>query len=385
MSQLVYTRRVTVFLLLPLLISLACNALPSASPPGTASPPGSSPTAPAVSTPAPASEPTEVPTGLPLPQEIALGPGPFILTDTLAGLSTLASYKATLTHSFEGTHEGTAVNWSSTYTMLATSEPLARQWTLETSGHVEDPGPLFMALTEGVEYKRQGEAPCTANVVEEGDAAAGPVELASFLTGVIGADEAGSVTVNDIASDHYTFDQRALLEEGVSQSTGELWVAAEGGYIVKYLLTSQAGADHFGDGLEGMLTVNYELSGINQLVAIVLPEDCPAGQVDAPMLPDAVEVVQVPGLLAYGTSTSLAEATAFYQEQLPGLGWAPQGEPATAESITNLGYTQGEQQMSVILTVEGDQTAVTITVGPAPAEFEFVCPPEWDPAQCVAP
>ena len=70
---------------------------------------------------------------------------------------------------------------------------------------------------------------CTASVIEQGASLSEIWEPAGFLTGVIGADEAGSETVNGAAAQHYTFDERVLGQSGVAKSTGEMWVASDGG------------------------------------------------------------------------------------------------------------------------------------------------------------
>jgi hypothetical protein len=247
--------------------------------------------------------------------------------------------------------------------MLAASQPPARQWTIESTGDPSTPDPVFMAELEGAAFERRGEGACTASAIQEGHSLADRLEPASFLTGVIGAEEVGSETVNNVTATHYTFDQRALGEAGLTESSGELWVATEGGYIAKYLLSTKGNADYFGERIEGTLTLDYELTDINQPVTIVQSEDCPPGMVNAPLLPDASDVVQVPGLLAYTTATNLADATSFYEEQIPGPGWEPDGQPGVDETTTILNYKQGERRMTVVLTVEGDKTTVNIVVG----------------------
>jgi hypothetical protein len=316
----------------------------------------------------PNASPTGSPTGTPageltLEQDIVFGPGTFIYTDTRAGLAELSSYKAALSLTFEGTRDGQVLSWSRTYTMLAATQPPARQLSIESTGDPSNPATVFMAEMEGAAYERRGEAGCTASAIQEGHSLADRLEPASFLTGVIGAEEAGSETVNNVTATHYTFDQRALGEEGLTESSGELWVAAEGRYIARYRLSTKGNADYFGEGIEGTLTLDYELTDINQPVTIVLPEACPPGMVDAPLLPDASDIMQVPGLLAYNTTTSLADATAYYQEQIPGLGWEPDGEPGVADTTAILNYRQGARRMTVVLTAEGDRTTVTISVG----------------------
>ena len=244
--------------------------------------------------------------------------------------------------------------------MLTTKEPAARQLTLEKTGDLSDLDAVFMAEANGAVYERRGENACNANVIEEGNSLSERLELAGFLNGVIGADEAGSETVNGVAANHYTFDERAFGQLGVAKSTGEMWVAAEGGYVVKYLLTTTGKADYFGEGIEGTLIWDYELTDVNQPVAFTLPADCPAGMVNAPLLPDATDVLNMPSILTYDTASSLADAAAFYREQIPNLGWTLIGEPGITETNALIEFTRGNQTMTVIVTTDAGVTTVTI-------------------------
>lgn len=338
-----------ILLLLPLVVSLACNATAGTN--GT-----------------PEALPSEVPTTQSYPEELILernidfGSGSFIYTDTLAGLADLSSYQAALTLSFDGTRDGQPESWSKTYVMLAANNPLARQWRIETSGA----SPLFLAEMDGTNYEKSGEEACLANTISENDPLTERLELASFLTGVIGADEAGSETANDVEAKHYTFDELALGQQDLTESTGEMWVASEGGYIVKYVLATKANADFFGDGMEGTLIWDYQVSDVNAPLTFALPDDCPPGLVDAPTLPDASNVVNLGGMLAYETSSSLADVIAFYQEQLPALGWTLQGEPATTEVNAFLTYTKGDKTMTIIVGSSETSTEVSIVVSKTP-------------------
>jgi hypothetical protein len=200
-------------------------------------------------------------------------------------------------------------------------------------------------------------------VIEQGNSLADWLEPAGFLTSVIGADKAGGETVNSVPVNHYSFDERALGQLGIAKSTGEMWVASDGGYIVKYTLTTKGDANAFGKGIEGTLTWDYELTDANQPVAIQLPKDCPAGMVNAPRLPGASNVLNMPSVLTYDTSSSLTDAAAFYQKQIPVLGWQPLGEPNITETTALLDFTQGDQQMTVIITTGAGGTKVHILLG----------------------
>lgn len=310
----------------------------------------------------------DVPVATAEPGEIAaqaaipFGPGPFNLTDPAAGLAALAGYKATLTLSFVGTESGQSSQWSTVYVMSTTTQPAARQLSIASTGAAADPDPLTLTEAGGVTYEQRGASACTTSASAPGDSPAALLEPAAFLNVVIGAEAAGSETVNGVAADHYTFDERALGQVGFAESTGELWVAADGGYVVKYVLTTTGEPGAFGEAIEGTATWAYELTGANELTAIAPPPDCPAA-IDAPLLPDATGVTSEPGRLSYTTLTSPADAVAFYQAQLPALGWEPLPEPVLNETTAWLDFNRAGRQLSIIITTAGGAATVNLVEG----------------------
>ncbi len=350
--------RVIIFMAACLLAALACQ------PPGTAVPAGDA-TEPSVTAqpPAPTLASGEAATAAPLEADIAYGPGDFDLLDPSIGLASLTSYRASLNYAFEGTHNGQPAQWSRTYVMLTSREPARRQLNFEATGG--EAGRHFWSEADGALFERRGEGPCTAALIPAGGSLAERWELTRFISGVIGADEAGSETINGVATHHYTFDGRAFGSLDSAQSVGEMWVAAEGGYVARYRLATAGGADFFGEGIEGTLTWNYALTDVNQAFTVDVPADCPAGLVDAPRLPDAADLSNMPGLLSYSTGSTPVEAAAYYEVELPAVGWQPSGNPVTAETLALHDFTRDAQRLSVIITGgNGSTTNVRLVLGP---------------------
>jgi hypothetical protein len=320
--------------------------------------------------------PTEEPAdyATPSPIEAEHGPGSFNLLTPTEGLADLSSYRATLTLSFEGTFEDQPQQWSKTYVMIANQTPAARQITIDTAGNAAPQ--VFMAEVNGTVYERRAGTPCTASAAEAEGAFAERWELAGFLASILGADEAGTETVNGVETNHYTFDEQAHGASGVAESTGEMWVAADGGYLVRYRLVTEGSKEYFGEETEGTVTWEYELSDVNQPLTVDVPADCPAGMVDLTVLPDATDVVRVPGLTSFNTVTSIANAAAFYDDQLSSLG----GEATTPLSISDssalLEYTQGDEVTSVFVMAGEGNNLVYITIGSTE-------PPAESPANTV--
>jgi hypothetical protein len=356
MTHLLLSKRWTILPFILVLVISACQTVKESPAPDTQE---------SSETPTVSQESSETPPGtqesgeVMMQADVVFGPGTFTFPETNAGLADLSSYKATLTLSFAGTVAGQPKQWSKTYVMLSTEEPAARQLTIENAGDISDLDALFLAEAHGAAYERRGGNACNANVIVKENSQIERLHPVEFLTGVIGAEEAAAETVNDVAADYYTFDERAFGQLDVAQSMGEMWIATDGGYIIKYLVSTKGGADYFGEGIEGTLTWDYELTDVNQTVKIELPADCPAGMPDAPLLADATNIVNMPSILAYDTPTSLTDTITFYQEQIPGLGWTPLGEPTVNDTAVVLTYMRDDQTMTIIVTM-GDATAVNI-------------------------
>ncbi len=333
-------------LLLGLIVS-GCKSQPQPEP-------GSTGEAPVTAESTADTSPTTIPssvTGLNI--EVAGGPGPFDLIDPAMGLADLSSYQAVLVQSFDGTRDGSAEQWSKTITMVSVDEPAARQVTTEiTSPSIEElPPSLLLIETGGVTYQQSGGGACTGSVANESEVGLAEREPALSLPSVFGAEDAGSEAVNNIPAEHYTFDSQALIDGNAAQFTGEMWVAADGGYVAQYVLTATGGADFFGDGVEGSMTWNYTLMNANAPTEISLPEGCPAyAAIDAPVMPDAENVGYLPGLITYDLpSGSIKDVLTFYQNELPPLGWSPEEEPLVEGNIGSVAFLRNGQQLSVIV------------------------------------
>jgi hypothetical protein len=290
--------------------------------------------------------------------ELVLGPGTFFLDDPRVGLADLSGYTATLTRSFEGSVSGESQQWSETYVLLRDNGSAASQLSYSISGDIAA-DPVFFAEVGQNSYEKSGAAACSASEIDSEISSIERIDPAGLLSVLLGAEEGSQEEVNGVLANHYTFDERALGKADLEDSSGEILVATDGGYILKYTLTT-AGADAaFGEGIEGTMTWNYALTEINTTVLPSLPEGC---QLNAPLLADATNVLHTPYWLAYSTSTSIADATAFYQNQLPSIGWTPSSGPFSTEENTFMEFAQGDQTIGVFISVGETGTDVNIVL-----------------------
>lgn len=342
-SHSAYTLRGVILLAVLALLASACRA--SAQRPGATDAPSASA--------GPAGAETQALTELDFP----LGPGEFNLGDPLVGLADLSSYTATLTQTFDGIVSGEAEQWTDTYVMMRDNAGGISQLTITAAGDATDSA--FYAEVGQNAYAITGEGGCLAEAVSSEVSSIKRADPAGRLFVLLGAEEAGQEEINGVPALHYTFDELALGKAGLEDSTGEIWVAADGGFILRYTLTTIGGANAFGEGIEGTLTWDYALTDINSTVLPALPEGC---QLNVPVMADAADVLHTGYWLAYTTASSLADAAAFYQAQLPGFGWTLLTGPLAGDGSTFMEFTQGEQTIGVMIIIVETGTQVNIVL-----------------------
>lgn len=159
----------------------------------------------------------------------------------------------------------------------------------------------------------------------------------------------GTEEIAGVPTTHYRIDNAdefvALVADAFGGRAGTLtsitldsWLAADG-YIVQYLLAAttagatvqdSAGADQM---VDQTITVDYKMSDIGALDAIVWPADAPPADAlivpgfdaDAFPLPENAEVQPSVGVLAFATALDEAGVRDFYAAQL-GVAGSLEGE-----------------------------------------------------------
>jgi len=169
---------------------------------------------------------------------------------------------------------------------------------------------------------------------------------------------------------HYRFDQLALPHfRSVGDVSGDVWVAENGGYVLRYSLTAAAPQKSSGKGLEVSQTYRYELTPDSP--APTLPKGCAPVPVDLPVVDGAQNVNRAGGLVTFDTASKPRAVIDFYEQKLPALGWkAEKAGPAGEVSLPVFyDFTNGGLRLTVNLTTNEDQTtAVALVVVDAAAQ-----------------
>jgi len=314
------------------------------------------------------------------------GPGSFDLTTASTGLEPLEAYQATLRTSFTGTASGTPSSWSKTYTLSVSRARQARLLNIadDTANPDESLNGWITGQLDGLVYTRLGPMdPCSAGFLSA-DNTPEVIELAQMLPPAAGAEvENTQETLAGIGVTRYRFDERAVNLAGIGIAQGEIWVANEGGFVVKYSLQIQSDKGIFDADQTGTMTWEYALNSINQAFEITLPQDCPAGMNAIPLPTGAGGVQLIPGYLTYLTDKSIREVADFYQQNLTGIGFEEQGVSVVNDSEAYLEYTNGSRSLTIQIR-PGEQTSVNLMMAFGSTPIVEVALPTPDPAAVAA-
>jgi hypothetical protein len=237
------------------------------------------------------------------------------LPNALVGLSSLSSYHLSYSSIMKGTQKGQPYEFNQALEGWVYKSDQAT--LVQQSAAGTDPVYLSRASIGGVEYiQQEAGGACQAN-------AKGVALITSQtlqLPPVFGAKRVGPETLNGMTALHYQFDQKGVPyhagKDGKAQ--GDVWVAQDGGYVLKYTLTLQLPSGDF----VGTHTWSYALDQVGQVKPVALPEGCQALLTDIPVMEKAANVIQRPGFQSYSVAEKLDQVVKFYQDRLVSAGWA---------------------------------------------------------------
>lgn len=285
-----------------------------------------------------------------------------LLSDPQVGLGNLDDYTATLTVSFKGTQAGQPVNQTDSYVQSEWPK-LAAQFTSIDS--MDDSGAHQVNLSGAVGEARYFQAnpgsPCSVNW----DAAAkvpASFRPAFLLPAVTTAKLVDEQTLDGIASQHYTFDTASLGLPSDASASGEVWIAKEGGYVVKYSLDINGSDSVFGVGTSGTRHLEYALSKVGAQAQVVYPAGCDPVLSDIPAMEDAADLTRLPGLLDYSTNATQNDIFAFYEDKLTAMGWQKSAEEGIGTDSATNSFTRSDSSVDAIVAVEVEGSSQRVTV-----------------------
>jgi len=281
------------------------------------------------------------------------------LSSVTSGLQSLDSYRGYLKMTFEGSTGDEEGQWVMEMDMEHVRDPFAQRVVVR--GGETGLGEGFESVQIGDQsYVVFGEGQCISSSADEEDAM--DMELFDVDDTIGGLEEARRVrpdeTVNGVLCRHYVFDEKALGWGTFTHAEGEMWVAIDGEYVVKYAVQAEGKNPITGD--EGQIDWEYEIRDVNQPITIEPPAGCEAAESEFPMMPDATNTSTFGGMVTYESSSSFDDVLAFYQEQMPAEGWSDTGDSFITEGTAMLSYAKDGSSANVTLTETDGKVTVMI-------------------------
>ncbi len=201
---------------------------------------------------------------------------------------------------------------------------------------------------------------------------------------------ATNVEVNGVRADHYTFsDPEALAylapdeREDVTAVKGNVWLAREGHFVVRYRATIHGNGFRFDFSpapFPGRVEVAYDIYGPNEPLTITPPQDAlgetPKQEPDKPIvlegfgnaplaLPaDASIVMSTPQLVVLNTALTPEEVARFYANAFAEAGWEQvAAETKATGSIRERWQKQGYELHLTIVSGKEDTEQTHVTIG----------------------
>lgn len=293
------------------------------------------------------------------------------IPDIEAGLESLASYRARYIFSFEGKDaDGKEASGSLEFlqeVIAASKDQHVRVSSTGMGNNASDSETFEFFTVGGVSYiygMDDGVAKCAS--FSSGESASDPTAM--FKPGDVlgGLNKARrveqGVTVNGVKTDRYTFDETGISSGVFSKASGDVWLAQEGNFVVKYVGTATGKMLMFGGDTDGTATWDYQLEAINTLAAIELPEECLAQKPadDIPVPAGATDKAQFGGMITFKTTNTVDQVIEFYQTQMPAQGWT-EGEASEFGGMRTLTFTKDDRSLNIMISSGDDGVSVIIT------------------------
>jgi hypothetical protein len=288
-----------------------------------------------------------------------------------AGLDKLKSYRMTWQAKWNSTEAGKtdATNWNWVEEYTAEPKALHLSWKAITPDQADKSNVMEMwqigDTTYMMTYDDQGKGSCVSMSSDDSSSQLTKgIFSPNSLGGVSNGKLVGNETINGIPARHYKYDEKGATLAAFGKVSGDVWVSAGGGYVVKDVMNWQGGAGLLGTSASSKGDGNWtwELSNVDQPLDIKAPENCGGAAKGLPIMADATGKTQMGDMLIYATAGKIADVVAFYEKELPAAGWQAEGEPSVTDEFATLQFTRDGQKAGVTITKDNDKTQVMINV-----------------------
>ncbi|MEO6062854.1 MAG: hypothetical protein ABIQ99_13025 [Thermoflexales bacterium] len=348
----------------------ACGgqADPTKAPAATAPPAATQPPA-AVATQRPASTDAPRPTEALKATEAPAAGAPVDLSNLEQNLEKLKSYRLAWSLSWDGKDEkGVAQAGSMSWLQEYITASKDQHFSLSTKTTDKPSAEAFEWFQVGDAFyiyapEKTGAEKCFGMTGSNTKNDAAPFKPSDILGGMRNAKlvKRGD-TVNGVVVDQYAIDEKNVALGASATVVGNVWVARDGGYAVKYSTTAKGASLGLFGAIkgDGTLTIAYDLTDIDKINAITIPADCPKPGTGLPVPPGATEKSSIGSLTSFKVKDVAKVVADFYKKELAALGYAVGEENSFGEMMT-LSFAKADSDVSLMITRDGETTTVLLT------------------------
>jgi hypothetical protein len=280
---------------------------------------------------------------------------PYLLADPTAGLSQLEHYRNTLTTTFQGQQDGQPteaevhidnVVWrqqAAAFSIIDDTDE-SGQPRQELAGYVGQAAYAQWPDSEGCQV--------TWGAVSPG---AGSLDPADLLPALLSGDDQGEDSQDGIPARHYRLDSDSLGLGEEGQATGDVWIATQGGFVVKYHVEIHGGPTVLGQALDGTRTYDYAISEVNSGAPLSYPNGCEPVLTDVPVPPGASNEERMPGVLSFTTLATQEEVGDFYNQLFAENGWTVTSQPSEDDGYAVWIYERADSDVTATVARDEDE------------------------------
>jgi hypothetical protein len=257
--------------------------------------------------------------------------------DLIKGLDALDSYQLNMTiKTYEKDSEGTTIEKATTITKEVDAVAGDEHTLMVTSDSSEssssDSGEALSNIEtytiEGTTYHlfpgEDGTVSCMSSPSDESPSEDYTASMSQVFGSMVNLKlvKEGEM-VNGVKTNHYTFDEKNLKNAKLTKAAGDVWVAQDGGFVVK--ITAKGAGPALLENDEDKIVeydIMYSVEDINQAITITAPDSCQQGLPDELPVPASATVeVSMEGFYSLKSTESSDLVAEFYRAALPERGW----------------------------------------------------------------
>lgn len=324
---------------------------------------------------APAS-PTQEPGGQPGQATTAPGgnvaepPAKFEIKSLTSGLDVLDSYRTTFTTTTTGVDdEGKQRSNSLTLTEEIIRSQNAYRAVWEFVDEDNPQGEPFETVVIGDTayslFGWGGDSTCLVYTGEDAVAQReGIMDIDTFVSDVSNMELVGrNENVNGIATNHYRGNYSSFMFGGKGTAVADVWVTLDGKYAIRYQYVADGVAQWFGnEETQGRMEMTYDLTAINQVPAITIPQTCTDMQdmlANLPIPANATDVNQFGNMVSFNLPVAPADANTAIRAEAAAKGWQVVND-SSMEGFYMFDLSKGDETYSVIISAGAEDNSSSV-------------------------